>query len=226
VRAFGVMLGPSVLVHGAAAAALTATARCALRRTRPRARLLAADAVVAAYALAVRHWLLNWGSSPEERVRRLPGDELVESCAHQTTRAVTIDAPVKDVWPWLAQIGQDRGGFYSYAWLENLAGCRLRNADQVHPEWQHLEAGELVLLHPASGLELKRLEPNRALALAGGWTFALEPLGDARTRLFARGHSSHGLGARLYALLLELPHFLMERKMLLGIKARAERAVS
>lgn len=65
----------------------------------------------------------------------LPGDELVEDPGIQTTRALTIDAAVRDVWPWLAQIGQDRGGFYSYEWLENLAGCRMRNAWRIHPEW-------------------------------------------------------------------------------------------
>ena len=140
----------------------------------------------------------------------------------QTTRAVTVDAPVEEVWPWLAQIGQDRGGFYSYAWLENLAGCRLRNAHRIHPEWQHSEIGETILLHPASGLKLAGFDPNRALAFEAGWYFALEPA-DGRTGLIARGRVPRGLGSLAYAVLLELPHFVMERKMLLGIKERAER---
>jgi hypothetical protein len=126
------------------------------------------------------------------------------------------------VWPWLAQLGQDRGGFYSYEWLENLAGCRMRNADRIHPEWQEREVGETVKLHWASGLELTRFEPNRVYAL-GGWYFVLEPE-DGRTRLIARGRFPRGRASIAYGLLLELPHFIMERKMLLGIKERAERA--
>jgi hypothetical protein len=153
----------------------------------------------------------------------LPGDELVERPGIQTTRAVTVEVPVEAVWPWLAQIGQDRAGFYSYEWLENLAGCRMRNADRIHPEWQQRAVGETVLLHPASGLKLLRFEPPRVYALDGGWHFVLEPLG-ARTRLIARGRYRRGLVSVAYGLLLEIPHFVMERKMLLGIKERAERS--
>jgi len=80
-------------------------------------------------------------------------------------RAVQIAAPAHVVWPWIAQIGQDRGGFYSYTWLENLAGCRMHNADRIHPEWQQRAAGETVLLHPASGLKVMRFEPGSALVL-------------------------------------------------------------
>jgi len=77
----------------------------------------------------------SWRATPAETKRALPGDELVPEPRIQITHAVTIAAPVERVWPWLAQIGQDRGGFYSYEWLENLAGCEMRNADRVHPEW-------------------------------------------------------------------------------------------
>lgn len=114
----------------------------------------------------------RWGATPEERQRPPPGDDLVPGTTSQT-------------WPWLAQIDQDRGGFYSYEWLENLAGCRTRNADRIHVEWQRREVGEMVLLHWVSGLKVARCEPNRVIAL-------------------------------------ELPHFVMERKMLLGIRSRAE----
>ena len=156
----------------------------------------------------------------------LPGDDVVPDPALQTTRAVTVDAPVEEVWPWLAQIGQDRGGFYSYQWLENLAGCEMRNAEQIHPDWQHRDIGETVLLHPATGLEVARFEPERSYAFAGGWYFALAPIGERRTRLFARGRIPRGRFRVAYAALLEMPHFIMERKMLLGIKARAERAAT
>jgi hypothetical protein len=84
---------------------------------------------------------------------------LVSDPGVQTTRAVSIDAAIEEGWPWLAQIGQDRGGSYSSQWLENLAGCRNANADRVHPEWQDRQVGETVLLHPGTGLKLARFEP-------------------------------------------------------------------
>jgi hypothetical protein len=109
---------------------------------------------------------------------------------------VEIDAPAAVVWSWVAQIGQDRGGLYSYAWLENLAGCRMRNADRVHPEWQPTRSRRAVSLHPATGREVLRFEPGRAMVLKGGWSLVM--LDDG-------------------------PHFVMERKMLPEIKRRAER---
>ena len=126
------------------------------------------------------------------------------------------------VWAWLAQIGQDRGGFYSYQSLENLAGCNLHNADRIHPEWQLRVVGETVRLHPATGLKLARFEPGHSYAFEGGWYFALQPVDHTRTRLFARSRVPRGLPSLAYAVFIELPHFIMERKMLLGIKARAE----
>jgi hypothetical protein len=78
----------------------------------------------------------------------LPGDELVEHPNVEATHAITINAPVEEVWPWLVQLGQDKGGFYSHSRLENLVGCRLRNADRIVPEFQHLSVGDAVRLHP------------------------------------------------------------------------------
>jgi len=149
---------------------------------------------------------------------------LVPDPASQSTRAVTIDAPVDEVWPWLAQLGQDRGGFYSYEWLENLAGCRMANADRIHAEWQHRDIGDTVLLHPATGLPVWLFERNRVLALKDWGAFVLQPAGERHTRLIARNRQQKGIAAAAYYVLLELPHFIMERKMLLGIKQRAERA--
>jgi hypothetical protein len=220
-RAFGVMLGGSALLVGGGAATLSSAARALLSGRRPSRLALAGSAAVALYLAAGRPWLASWGASREERARPLPGDELTPDPGVQTTRAVTIDAPAEQVWPWLAQIGQDRGGFYSYEWLENLAGCRMRNADRVHREWQHREVGETVLLAPSTGLELALFEPNRSFGFAG-WYLNLEP-DHGQTRLLARGRAPRGVASVAYALLLELPHFIMERKMLLGIKARAER---
>ena len=100
----------------------------------------------------------------------------------------------------------------------------MHNADEVHPEWQRREPGELVPLHPLNGLPVSRFEPGRVLALAGWGTFELVPHGPGCTRLIARGEIPRGTAAVANTLLMEIPHFLMERKMLLGIKERAERS--
>ena len=157
------------------------------------------------------------------KTRRLrPLEAVLPKDGTRILHAVTIDAPVEDVWPWLAQLGQDRGGFYSYEWLENLAGCEMENADRIHPEWQHRESEETVHLHPAGGLRVSVFEPGRALGLEGWGTFVLEPVGAGRSRLIARGGVPRGVGAVAYGMPMEIPHFLMERRMLLGIKQRAE----
>jgi hypothetical protein len=188
--------------------------------------------VLAAYVLRVRPWHIRWGATDEEVRGRLPGDELVEHPNVEATHAITIDAPVEEVWPWLVQIGQDKGGFYSYAWLENMVGCRLQNADRILPEYQQLSAGDTVRLHPqAPPLPVLICEPPHALVLGnnmerpGTWGFYLGELDGGRTRLVVRGRGDWGAGlpGRLLArALFEPAHFIMERKMLLGIKSRAE----
>ena len=190
---------------------------------------------LAAYVLAVRPWHIRWGATDEEVTEKLPGDELVERPNVEATHAIDINAPVAEVWPWLVQIGQDKGGFYSYAWLENLVGCQLRNADRVLPEFQHLNVGDTVRLHPqAPPLPVLICEPPRTLVLGnnmefpGTWGFYLKESDGGGTRLIVRGRGEWGpgllnwLGAHV---LLEPAHFIMERKMLLGIKSRAESPV-
>lgn len=220
-RAFGVMLGGSVALAGAAAASTGAVARAVVLRRRPAALPLLGIAATVLYARVIRPWHLRWGAEPEDEQRELPGDELLPAGGTRILHAVTIQAPVEQVWPWLAQLGQDRGGFYTYEWLENLAGFEMKNADRIHPEWQHRELGETVHLHPAGGLRVSVFGPGRALGLEGWGTFVLEPLGSERTRLIARGGTPNGMAAA-YGILMEIPHFLMERRMLLGIKHRAE----
>jgi hypothetical protein len=217
------MLGGSAVLVTAAAWGVGACLRAVWAGRRPGQLALASAGALVGYLWVVRPWLLHWGATAEERSKTLPGDELVDRPGIQTTRAVTVEAPVEQVWPWLAQIGQDRGGFYSYEWLENLAGCNMRNADRVHSEWQQRRVGETVLLHPASGLKLVRFDPPLVYAFEGGWYFVLEQE-DGRTRVLARGRYQRGLVSVAYGLLLEIPHFVMERKMLLGIKERAERS--
>ncbi len=212
------------------------------------ARKLAALAGAVSGALgayiAVRPRFLHWGATDEERHRDLPGDDIVEDARYTATRAVTIEAPPEAVWPWLAQMGQTRGGFYSYEWLENLFGLNIHNADRVIPELQHLRPGDLVPLAPGNrlALQVETIEPPHTLVLRtpgnladhlaeghviGTWTFAVEPLDEESSRLIVRWRSTYrrtALGAIANRYALEPVHFLMERKMLLGIKARAERA--
>ena len=169
----------------------------------------------------IRPWHLRWGAEPGDEQRELPGDELLpEDRTHilhagRSTRRSRRCGPGS---PSSVRIG----GFYSYEWIENLAGCQMQNADRIRPEWQHRELGETVRLHPAGGLRVSVFEPGRALGLEGWGTFVLEPVGAGRTRLIARGGVPRGVGAVAYGVLMEIPHFLMERRMLLGIKERAE----
>lgn len=222
VRAFGVMVGGPLLLLTTAAAAGLHTVRAVLAHRPPRPAALGVLAAAAAYVRLVRPWMGRWGATDADLSRELPGDEACPDPGFQQTRAIAIDAPTQDVWPWIAQLGQDRGGFYSYTFLENLAGCRMRNADRIHPEWQDRRAGDTVLLHPSSGLRILRLDPGRAIVFEGGWALAVEPDGPGRCRLLARFRFPRGVVWVAYALLLELPHFLMERRMLLEIKRRAE----
>lgn len=207
---------------------------------------LAVGAGIAAYALTVRPWLLRWGSTENEQRMQLPGDELLPEAKYQTTHAINIDAPAALVWPWVIQIGQGRGGFYSYDWLENLIGLDIHSAESIQPELQMLRAGDTISLAPEEGLPLvvEVLDPPYAMVLrtgepgehvqpgdylkgevAGTWAFILEPLGTENTRLIIRWRSDweeSPLASIANLIMLEAPHCIMERKMLLGIKERAE----
>jgi hypothetical protein len=222
-RAFGVMLGGSAALAAAAGASVASSVRAVASGRRPRPFALAGLLGLGVYVAIGRPWLLRWGASEDEVCKPLACDELVPEAGMQTTRAVTIDVPIKDVWPWIAQMGQDRAGFYSYEWLENLAGCRMKNADRIERQWQERSVGETVRLHWAHGLKLARFDPPTTYCFEGGWHLALESH-DERTRLIARGRFPRGAFALAYTVLLELPHFIMERRMLLGIKERAEQA--
>ncbi|HET6626430.1 MAG TPA: hypothetical protein VFG63_08565 [Nocardioidaceae bacterium] len=190
--------------------------------------------------------MTNWGATQQEAEESLPGDEVVGQSKYRSTRAVTVNAPVELVWPWLVQLGQGRGGLYSYDWLENLLGLDIHSADRIVPDYQHLAVGDLVRLvpegtQPPLRFTVKQVEPPRLLVLGPAgpreeaftarmpfpcWTFRLTPMPGHRTRLVVRFQSDFEpnlIGWVAYKYALAPVHFVMERKMLLGIKRLAER---
>jgi hypothetical protein len=193
-----------------------------------------------AYWFLVRPWHLRWGTTDDEVEGTLPGDDLLREPKSEVTHAVTIDAPVEDVWPWLVQLGQGRAGFYSYDWLESLVGADIHNADRIVPEYQNLEAGDTVRLAPEdypvqtseSAPEAVVVDPERAVVLQPpgasprwSWAFVLHPMNDGTTRFVVRMRTQGKGTLRGRAadyLFWEPAHFVMERKMLLGVKERAE----
>jgi hypothetical protein len=183
-----------------------------------------------------RSWRTRWGVTDQELNLALPGDPPKRSAAFEINHAVTIDAPPSTVWPWLAQLGQDRGGFYSYTELENIWGLRIRNAERIHREWQSRAVGDLVRAAPRDwlggrfgenlGWKIALIDPERALVLEGWGAFVLEAIDEGRSRLFVRsqitGPNIPVWAAALSFITFEPIHFVMERRMLLGIKERAE----
>lgn len=199
-------------------------------------RAAALGTAIAVTALLRRRYL-RWGATDDEMSVTLPGDELVSRPGMTTTRGVTIRAAADSVWPWIAQLGQGRAGFYSYDFLENFIGCDIHSADRIVPEWQSVEIGAKVKLAPEVALTVALVEPERALVLRGGipmgrlpvpydftWAFVLcaEPGGS--TRLLVR--ERYGYLRRWAPLVVEpaeLISFIMSQRMLRSIRSRAER---
>lgn len=203
----------------------------------------AGAAALAAGSLALRPLFMNWGATDEEAEREWPGDELSPKPSSVATRVITIHAPAGEVWPWILQIGQDRGGFYSYTWLENLFGARIHNADHILSPRHRRQVGDTVWMTPPQRyggrgcMRVARLEEERCMVLVspedfpalaakgvapeGTWAFILKPVGEKTTRLIVRSRS--GSEASPFRFLVFDPiHFVMERKMMLGIRDRAE----
>jgi hypothetical protein len=186
------------------------------------------------YWFLARRSFARWGATSVELTRTMPGDSLIPDANHSATHAVTVYAAPEDIWPWLAQMGYQRGGLYSYDWLDRLFGFLDRpSADRVIPEFQNLEAGDHVLLGPdeRNRLTVALAEPPHALALyyerAGFqwvWQFGLYTLDQHRTRLVSRGteHVPTGVAMWLFMRAMEPAAFIMTRRMLLGLKQRAE----
>ena len=191
---------------------------------------------VPASAPTSRRGYLHWGATAAESAAVLAGDELLSGVWLTATRAITIGAPAAAVWPWIVQLGQGRGGFYSYDALENLVGCHIHSADRVVPEWQDLDVGDEVRLHPAVALTVARVDPGRVLVLRGAvpmgsspapydftWAFVLVDGPDGSTRLVVRERYEY---LRWWACAVvepvEVVSAVMSRRMLLSIRQRVD----
>jgi hypothetical protein len=205
-------------------------------------------AVVVMLALwELRRWALRWGATPEELKRVWPGDELSPHATEVATRAISIAAPPETVWAWLVQIGQDRAGFYSYTWLENLFRCDMPRVDSIVPEWQQRTLGDIVWLarrdryRGEARQKVVRIDRGRVLTLAspsdwgrlvrhetsreGTWTFIVVPIDARTTRLIVRSRGPEAptvLGRLFHMAVFEPAHFIMERRMMLRLRALAE----
>lgn len=193
-------------------------------------------AALAAYVVMGRRRQLRWGATDPEVAATLPGDECVASADLVATRAITVHASPEAVWPWIAQIGRGRGGFYTYDWLENLIGLGIHSADQIVAAWQDVRPGDTVELAEGVGLTVELTIPDRALVISGGistgdgpapydftWAWVLRQEPDGTTRLVVR--ERYGYQRWWLPLMLEpvaVISFVMTQRMLRGIRDRAE----
>lgn len=186
----------------------------------------------------------RWGTIETEATDPLPGDEFVPEPKWSYTLAVGVNAPPEKVWPWIAQVGQKRGGFYTYQTLENIVGCKITNTTEILPEHQHPLVGGEIYLHPtAPPMRIKIVEPPRSLVLFGSpaglaakenwgmstWQFIVRPGRDGTSRFLTRGRSDYSPGWKTRLTFGRFPieaiTFVMSRRMMLEIKRLAERTV-
>jgi len=206
-------------------------------------RGLAVGAVIAAATvgavLLVRRASLRWGATDDELRMRLAGDDLLPHPDLVATRAISIDATPSEVWPWLAQLGQNRGGFYTYDRLERLAGVEIRSVDTIVPDLRISSVGDDVNRAPEVALSVAELEEEQHLVLRGAvgldgtdvgapydftWAFVIQPRRDGSTRLVVRERYAYLTGwAAALVEPIEMVSFLMTERMLRGIRDRAER---
>lgn len=199
--------------------------------------ILAAGGLTLTWLLARRR-LLQWGSTPAERVASLPGDDLTPDADYVTNRAVTIDAPPEAVWPWLVQMGQDRAGFYTHNWVERLLQSGIPDTHEIRPEWQSLAPGDLMRTNrdiggKPMGWPVASVEPGSSIVVrsnsmpAGSYAFVLRPIDAGSSRLLVRDRARWKWWEWPFAVLIYEPlHGYMETGLLQGIRQRAERAAA
>lgn len=195
--------------------------------------LIAGVIAVSFYWVLARRWFATWGADASDRGRPMPGDTRVGEPTYTATLAITINASPPNIWPWLAQMGYQRGGLYSYDWLDRVFGYLDRpSATVILPQFQDLHAGDEVPMGRGPGFPVTHVDPARALVLSGkadgaewAWQFGLYPIDDRRTRLVSRNQVRvpPGIGSWLFMRVIEPAAFLMTRRMLIGIRQRAER---
>jgi hypothetical protein len=191
----------------------------------------------AAYPALWRDRCLTWGARDDEVLREMPGDRFLPAASVVTTRAIGVDAPASAVWPWLVQMGSGRGGAYTYDWIENFFGLNMHSAQEVIPRLQDLAVDDEIPLGKGQRMRVEVLEPGHALVVrsidgAWVWSFGLYPEGPSApgkslTRLVSRNRirlpETGPVSGALWLYLMEPGSLIMERKMLHGIKDRAER---
>jgi hypothetical protein len=188
----------------------------------------AALALGSVYGALFRRRIMEWGATEREAASRLPGDELLRDASRVATRAIDIRAPARAVWPWIAQMGPaPRGGAYTYDWIENLLGLDMHSVDRILPEFQEPQIGDTIG-YGSNRMRVERVEPERVLARRsqdGNWVWAFVLYErEGSTRLISRNRfRTPTLASRLGMLPMEPASLVMERKMLQGIKDRAER---
>ncbi len=195
-----------------------------------------AAAGAALYIYVIRPWHLRWQTTPEEAIAPMPGDDLVADPTIRLTRAITIAAPPAAVWPWLVQMGYRRAGWYSYDLFDNDNV----HVDRIIPEFQDLNVGDIMRTDAERGFRVEAIDPGRSIVamIRGQETetpadiaicLMLRPVDPAglRTRLVLRLHGRFwDASGRLFGLIFDFGDFLFMRKMLLGIKQRAEAAMA
>ncbi len=202
--------------------------------------------VILVYAWVIQPWFLKWGATDEEIRGLWPGDDLIPGSSIVYTRAITIKAAPSEIWPWLVQIGQGRGGFYTYELLENMLSADIHNTNRIVPEWQQLKVGDKVMMGPKEGVWgnafdiVGEIVPGTSLVLItpgksqtrvapirgnGTWAFILVPVDEKTSRLIIRGRRMESRDQAinlLYGSVIDSAQFIMERKMMMGIKERVE----
>jgi hypothetical protein len=189
-------------------------------------------ALVALYWFPMRRWFTRWGTTETDRAHVMAGDASVVDPTYVATLAIAVDARPEHIWPWLVQMGYQRGGLYSYDWLDRLFGYLDRpSAAVILPQFQQLAVGDQIPIGRGQGFPVTAIEPYQSLVLSGTgdgfawlWEFGLYPLGEERTRLVSRNRVRvpRTVGSWLFMRVIEPAAFLMTRRMLLGLKRRAE----
>ncbi len=200
------------------------------------------------FSYIIRKYIINWGTNDDDLFQAFPGDNLIESVITVSTRKIQIKASPVDIWPWLAQMGQGRGGFYSYTWLENLFGLNIQNHDTIDPGLQKIQIGDLIPFWEGTGVRVIELNDPTTLVLGGSlynqmgknssqfvkptksaggtWTFHMKEVSSNHTFLYIRTRievfKPYWICWIMARLIIEPVHYIMERKMMFGIKKRSE----